>query len=227
MTFAELVKMGDIDKMCGRENKTDEAAVTEALEAANRSDWRMKMVFTTGEVADVCRISQQTVIRCFDSGKLKGFRVPGSKFRRIPREALVEFMKAHSIPLQNLETGKKRVLVVDDDAAIVDMLESILSRDGRFDVRSAGNGFDAGALTKEFRPDILLLDYMLPDINGNVVCERIRSDETLANTKIIIVSGAVDPAEVESLRKAGADEFIKKPFEIDQLISRMTELLSG
>lgn len=185
----------------------------------------MQAVFTTGEVAEVCRISQQTVIRCFDRGSLRGYRVPGSKFRRIPREALIDFMKSNHIPLENLDSGKHRVLIVDDDADIVDMLEDLLVRDGRFEVKSAGNGFDAGALTKEFRPDIVLLDYMLPDINGNIVCQRIRSDKLLAHTRIIIVSGAVDPAEVESLLAAGADDFIKKPFDIGQLISRMIELL--
>ena len=185
----------------------------------------MKAVFTTGEVAEVCRISQQTVIRCFDKGSLRGYRVPGSKFRRVPRDALIDFMKSNHIPMENLASGKHRVLIVDDDVDIVDMLQDLLLRDGRFEVKSAGNGFDAGALTKDFRPDIVLLDYMLPDINGNIVCQRIRSDKQLANTRIIIVSGAVDPNEVESLRAAGADDFIKKPFDIGQLIDRMVELL--
>lgn len=211
--------------MCGQNRNKDEAAVTNALDAANRADWRAKTVFTTGEVAEICRISQQTVIRCFDTGKLKGFRVPGSRFRRIPRESLIAFMKAHKIPPENLDSGKKRVLIVDDDREIVEMLERILTRDGRFEVQSASNGFDAGALTKEYRPDVVLLDYMLPDINGNVVCQRIRNDKELANTKIIIVSGAVDPTEVRRLRDAGADDFIKKPFDIEQLILRMVELL--
>ncbi|MFQ5429346.1 MAG: response regulator [Phycisphaerae bacterium] len=213
--------------MYGRERKPEEAAVADALDATNRSGWRHKTVFTTGEVAEICRISQQTVIRCFDSGKLKGFRVPGSKFRRIPRDSLIAFMRAHRIPLENLDSGKKRVLVVDDDAEIVAVLEDLLLRDGRFEVKTAANGFDAGALTKSFRPDILLLDYMLPDINGNVVCDRIRKDKALAGTKIIIVSGAVDPAEVDRLLAAGADEFVKKPFDIEQLITRMVELLSS
>ena len=106
------------------------------------------------------------------------------------------------------------------------MLEDLLTRDGRFEVRSASNGFEAGAMTSEFRPDILLLDYMLPDINGNVVCQRVRSDPNLAQTKIIIVSGAVAPSEVAQLMAAGADDFIKKPFDVDTLISRMVELLS-
>ncbi len=209
-----------------RNHKQDETAVAEALDAVKNGNWQAKSVFTTGEVAEICGISQQTVIRCFDSGKLKGFRIPGSKFRRVPRETLLEFMKFHNIPVENLGSGKKRVLIVDDDAAIVEMLEDILTQDGRFEVKTAANGFDAGAMTKEFQPDILLLDYMLPDINGNIVCERIRGDKALAGTKIIIVSGAVDPSEIEGLRSAGADDFIKKPFDIEALIDRMVELLT-
>lgn len=208
----------------GKQSERD--IVTEALKASASPDRRMKNVFTTGEVAEVCGISQQTVIRCFDNGRLNGFRVPGSKFRRIPRDALVAFMKANGIPLANLDSGKRRVLIVDDDVAIVEMLEDLLTRDGRFEVRSASNGFEAGAMTSEFRPDILLLDYMLPDINGNIVCQRVRNDPNLAQTKIIIVSGAVAPSEVAQLMAAGADDFIKKPFDVDTLISRMVELLS-
>ena len=79
----------------------------------------MKTVFTTGEAARICKVSQQTIIRCFDSGQLRGFRVPGSKFPRIPREALIRFMKEHGIPTDALESGRRRVLIVDDDPAIV------------------------------------------------------------------------------------------------------------
>ena len=201
--------------------------MTDALHAAQPGDWRDKTVFTTGEVAAICRISQQTVIRCFDSGKLKGFRVPGSRFRRIPRNALIDFMEAHGIPVAQIGSGRKRALIVDDDADIVDMLVEILEHDGRFDVMTANNGFDAGAATKSFRPDIVLLDYMLPDINGNIVCQCIRADKDLEATRIIIVSGAVDPAEVEALRAAGADDFIRKPFDIQRLISRMVELIAA
>ncbi|MBN2560700.1 MAG: response regulator [Phycisphaerae bacterium] len=213
--------------MRGQDDLDERAAVAAALDSKVCSGWRVKTVYTTGEVAEICNISQQTVIRCFDDGRLRGFRVPGSKFRRIPRDALLEFMKSNGIPLDHLDSGKTRVLVVDDDAAIVEMLEDLLTRDGRFDVKSATNGFDAGALTQEFKPDILLLDYMLPDINGNVVCERVRKDPSLARTKIIIVSGAVSEAEVEQLKQAGADDFIKKPFDVDTLITRMVELLQA
>ena len=99
-----------------------------------RAKIQHKAVYTTGEVSRICNISQQTVIRCFDSGKLNGFRVPGSRFRRIPRESLLNFMKEHDIPFDQLDSGKRRVLVVDDDEAIVDMFTELFERDGRFEV---------------------------------------------------------------------------------------------
>ena len=186
----------------------------------------MKTVFTTGEAAEICKVSQQTIIRCFDSGRLKGFRVPGSRFRRIPREALVAFMKDNNIPPDALDSGKQKILVVDDDPEIVELFVDVLERDGRFEVKTAGTGYDAGILTQEFMPDLVILDYMLPDINGNVVCQTIRSNPNFEHMKIIIVSGVVNPEEIDDLKKAGADEFIKKPFNIEKLIERIGELLS-
>src|SRR5205809_7661422 len=109
----------------------------------------MKTVFTTGEAAEICKVSQQTIIRCFDSGRLKGFRVPGSRFRRIPREALVQFMKDNGIPVDTLDSGKRKILVVDDDPVIVELFVDVLDRDGRFEVNSALYGYDAGIMTKE------------------------------------------------------------------------------
>ena len=188
-------------------------------------DGRIKTIFTTGEVAQICKVSQQTVIRCFDSGRLQGFRVPGSRFRRIPRESLIAFMKNNDIPMDQLETGKKRILVVDDDEAVVDMFNELLERDGRFEVRTASTGYDAGILTEQFRPDVLLLDFKLPDINGNVVCRTIRSNPNFRHMQIIIISGVADPDEIAELKSAGADEFIRKPFDINAVIGRIAELM--
>ena len=185
----------------------------------------MKTVFTTGEAAEICKVSQQTIIRCFDSGRLKGFRVPGSRFRRIPREALIQFMKDNGIPPDALDSGKTKVLVVDDDPEIVELFVDVLERDGRFEVKTAATGYDAGMLTEGFRPHMVLLDYMLPDINGNLVCERIKQNPDLKDTKIIIVSGVVNQEEIDALTKHGCDAFVKKPFNIEKLILRMAELL--
>ncbi|MHC4927053.1 MAG: response regulator [Planctomycetota bacterium] len=184
----------------------------------------MKNLFTTGEAAEICNISQQTIIRCFDSGKLDGFRIPGSRFRRIPRDNLIKFMKENGIPLDNLDMGhpgRIKVLIVDDDQEIVDLMVDVLTRDGRFEIRTASSGYDAGLQTQQFMPDVMILDYMLPDVNGNIVCQTIKSNPDFATVKIIIVSGVVNQEEIEGLLEAGAAEFIRKPFNIAELVDRI------
>jgi two-component system, OmpR family, response regulator RpaA len=184
-----------------------------------------KTVFTTGEAAKICKVSQQTIIRCFDSGQLKGFRVPGSRFRRIPREQLFAFMRDNGIPTDALESGKRKVLIVDDDEELVELIEDVLVRDGRFEVKSVNNGFDAGMMVKDYRPDIIVLDVMLPDINGKEVCQRVRSDKSMDDVRIVCISGMVEEDKVGELKAAGADDFMHKPFEVEKLIERMCQLL--
>ncbi len=185
----------------------------------------MKTVFTTGEAAKICKVSQQTIIRCFDSGQLKGFRVPGSRFRRIPREQLYTFMRENGIPTDALDSGKRKVLVVDDDEDLVELIVDALEGDGRFDIRSVNNGFQAGMLIKEFRPDLIVLDVMLPDINGKEVCTLVRSQKAMDDVRIICISGMVEADKVQELRDAGANDFMQKPFDVDALIIRVCQLL--
>ena len=185
----------------------------------------VKTVFTTGEAAKICKVSQQTIIRCFDSGQLKGFRVPGSRFRRIPREQLFAFMRDNGIPTDALESGKRKVLVVDDDRELVDMICAYLEGDGRFETRSVNNGFDAGMMVKEYRPDLIVLDVMLPDINGKEVCIRVRNDGSLEEVKIICISGMVEEDKIAELKAAGANDFLQKPFDAERLIAKMCAML--
>ncbi len=191
----------------------------------NKSGLLAKQVFTTGEAANLCKISQQTIIRCFDNGRLHGFRVPGSRFRRIPREELIRFMRSNEIPTEILEGGRQKILVIDDDAQIIELFVDVLSRGDRFEVKTAVTGYDAGVLTEQFKPDLMILDYMLPDINGNMVCKTVRQNPALAGMKIIIVSGVVNQEEIDLLLEAGADEFIKKPFSIEQLMGLITTMV--
>jgi excisionase family DNA binding protein len=181
----------------------------------------MKTVFTTGEAAKICKVSQQTIIRCFDSGQLKGFRVPGSRFRRIPRDALYRFMKDNSIPTDALESGRRGILVVDDDQAVVELITDVLAADGRFDVKAVNNGFAAGMQAKEVHPDLIVLDVMLPDINGKAVCELIRADSTMSDIKIVCISGMVEEDKIAELKAAGADDFMHKPLDVDELVKRI------
>jgi excisionase family DNA binding protein len=185
----------------------------------------MKTVFTTGEAAKICKVSQQTIIRCFDSGQLKGFRVPGSRFRRIPRDALYRFMKDNNIPTDALESGRRRILVVDDEPEVVQIIKDALLADGRFEVKDVDNGFGAGMMAKEYHPDLMVLDIMLPDINGKAVCELVRRDPSMSDIKIFCISGMIEEDKIGELHESGADDFMSKPLDVDELLRRICKLL--
>lgn len=116
----------------------------------------MKSVFTTGEAAKICKVSQQTLIRCFDNGSLKGFRVPGSKFRRIPRENLFGFMRANGIPID--DDMRIRILLVTEDERIEKAMRSALKQNESLSMRMASNAFVAGYSAKESTPDAIVVD---------------------------------------------------------------------
>ena len=143
----------------------------------------------------------------------------------IPRDQLYSFMRDNGIPTDALDSGKRKVLIVDDDKELVELIADVLERDGRFEIRSVNNGFDAGMMVKDYRPDIIVLDVMLPDINGKEVCQRVRADSTLEDVRILCISGMVEDDKVQELRLAGADFFLHKPFEVEAMIDRMCELL--
>ncbi len=181
----------------------------------------MKTVFTTGEAAKICKVSQQTIIRCFDNGQLKGFRVPGSRFRRIPREALYKFMKDNGIPTDALESGKRKVLLVDDDAELVELMTKVLEDDGRFEVRVANNGFDAGMLVKEFRPDLVVLDVLLPDLDGLDLARRLRDGRRIP----VIFLTAKDATEDKLAGLDVGDDYVTKPFSLAEMVARVRTVL--
>ncbi|MHC4985991.1 MAG: response regulator [Planctomycetota bacterium] len=188
---------------------------------------RHKSVFTTGEAAKICRLSQQTIIRCFDSGQLEGFRVPGSKFRRIPRPSLIEFMQANHIPMEGFGDERIKVLIVDDDPEIIELFADALAGDGRFEIGTAGSGYDAGVMTQQMLPDAVVLDYMLPDIDGHAVCRTIRQHPELSHIKIICISGLASESDVKKLLDAGANDFVRKPFNVSDLVARIIELVGA
>ena len=105
------------------------------------------------------------------------------------------------------------------------LIMKFLEEDGRFETRVAQNGFDAGMIVKEYHPDLIVLDVMLPDINGKEVCQRVRMDSALDGTQIICISGMVEADKIADLKASGANDFMQKPFEIDSLIDRMCKLL--
>ena len=182
-------------------------------------------VFTTGKVAKLCGVTINTVVKWFDSGVLKGYRIPSSGDRRIPRESLLEFMKEHSFPLSGLEETSTKVLIVDDDPVITEVISRMLKADGGFKVEVAQSGFRAGILAKGFKPDVLVLDIMLGDINGKEVCKIIRDDPTLKDIKILAISGKFESRDEASEFMDGMfNDFLGKPFEAQVLMKHLRRL---
>ncbi len=181
-------------------------------------------VFTTGEVATICGVSADTVSRWFDLGQIDGYRLGPGGDRRIPYESLRKFMLSHGIPLERLEESERRVLVVDDDPYYLDIIPSVLTREGDYTVFAASNGFDAGTMVVEHNPQVVILDIHLSDIDGRAVAERIKSRAETRNTRILGISGFLEDDEIKDLSDFGFDDFLKKPFRIEELAERVRSL---
>jgi excisionase family DNA binding protein len=162
-----------------------------------------RKIFTTGQIAKICGVSLSTAKRWVERGEIHGFRLPGSGEWRIPRQELINFMERNAFPLDDLITsaGKKRILVVDDEKEILDLIERILSREGRFDLEFSQNGYEACIKVGNFKPDLVILDVMMPGINGLEVARVIKESKENNNVSILFLSGHLDDEMVDKLKK--------------------------
>jgi excisionase family DNA binding protein len=187
---------------------------------------KVKDVLTTGEVAKICNVAPRTVSKWFDSGALHGYRIPGSKDRRIPLNQLIRFMKQHGMPLNGLMTGSTRVLIVDDEQDIVEVLEKILEGEAKYEVEVAKSGFTAGITAEKVRPHVILLDMHLSDVDGREVCKQVKASPDLQLTKVIAMSGKMSEEELKGLLASGFDGYLKKPFHVRQVIESIEDAVA-
>ena len=187
---------------------------------------KLKDVLTTGEVAKICSVAPRTVSKWFDTGALTGYRIPGSKDRRIPLNQLIRFMKQHGMPLNGLMSGCTRVLLVDGELDIVEVLEKILEDDAKYEVETARSGFAAGVIAEKFRPHVILLDMHLIDIDGREVAKQVKANPDLQLTKVIAVSGTISDDEAKGLAACGFDGFLRKPFHVRQVIEAVEDAVA-
>jgi excisionase family DNA binding protein len=177
-----------------------------------------KDVLTTGEVAKICNVASRTVSKWFDSGQLQGYRIPGSKDRRIPVSTLVQFMKKHNIPLDGLMSGAPRVLIVETDANVAETLRKVLAEQTRYEVKVACGAFAAGAECEKFRPHVMLLDVHMPEAESGAFCAFVRGSEELQMTKIIGMSSRLTDGQIHQLVGKGYDSVLRKPFTVRQVV---------
>lgn len=188
---------------------------------------RPKDVLTTGEVAKICNVAPRTVSKWFDTGKLRGYRIPGSKDRRIPAQQLIRFMRAHGIPLDGMSTGLTRVLLVEGDRDVAELLSTALAQEAGFEVRTAGGAFEAGCVAGAFKPEVLMFDIDLPGLAGREAIRGVKNHPDLAGCRLIAVTQPLRPGEDESLRQQGFDASLQRPFEVSQVVTMIEQLLSA
>jgi len=180
-----------------------------------------KQVFTTGEVARICHVAPRTVSKWFDTGKLRGYRIPGSRDRRIPLQHLLTFMRAHGIPMDELDEGTCRVLIFDRD--VRDELIEAIQATGQYEVRKAENGFQAGVLAREFEPHVIVIDADDAE-QASALCGSIRATPALQQAKIIAAAGKLSEQRRRQLLSRGFDGCIETPYTHEQLIDAIQEV---
>jgi len=183
-----------------------------------------KDVLTTGQVARICHVAPRTVSKWFDTGKLRGYRIPGSRDRRIPRKQLVAFMRAHDIPLETLADDTCRVLVVDEDFP-PELAES-LNKSGRYEVRVAANGFEAGLIAREQCPDVIVLDAAGGVEQAEAVCRKIRSHADLRSAKVLAAVRQGEQGQFRELIRNNFDGAVTKPYCQVALISTIEDAVN-
>lgn len=183
----------------------------------------MTKYYTTSDVAKICNMHRNTIIGSIRSGKLKKYDTPGGH-ARIAHEDLVAFCREYNLPIDLDHSRNDKILVVDDDPLLTRIIQAGLKK-YNYRVEVASNGYDAGFLTLDWKPDCVLLDIMLPDINGDQVAKRIRASSKTATMPIIGISAVTDQSRIDALMQAGANDFIGKPFEVADLVSRIVKLI--
>jgi excisionase family DNA binding protein len=185
----------------------------------------MKKVFTTGQVAKICKVAPRTVSKWFDSGRLKGYRIPGSQDRRIPRDQLIRFLKEHHMPLGELEEEEwHKILVIGAERLFVERLQEMLPENEDFKYQIANSGFEAGIMAQSFHPDTIIIDLSLGRSEAVQIASNLRKDPQYEATLMLALAGE-DEAEPDSLKgDLMFSEAFKKPFDIALLAERIRTL---
>jgi excisionase family DNA binding protein len=182
-----------------------------------------KDVLTTGDVAKICHVAPRTVSKWFDNGQLKGYRIPGSKDRRIPVSELIRFMKMHNMPTSALPVGKIRVLIADSNEKTASALGDVLRNEADYEVQTVKSNFGTGAIVHKFAPHVLLVSLLSEEIDAMSICECIHAHEELRTIKIIALVNNLSESESEALMQKGFDGYVPYSADAKDVIKRIEE----
>jgi excisionase family DNA binding protein len=175
---------------------------------------------TLGQAAEYLGVAQSTIRKWSDSGRLPAFYTPGGH-RRFRRSDLDAFLSnSRGTPSR----GGPVILIVDDDARLREFVRVNLEMDG-YSVREAASAAEGLAALEEEPPDLILLDVMMPEVDGWEMLRRVRERHGVDAIPVIMFSGKVDDRTGAAAEEHGAQAFIGKPFDPQQLIQSTKQLL--
>ena len=189
------------------------------------SNLSSKTVLTTGEVATICKVAARTVSKWIDSGRLDGYRIPGSRDRRVTRDALQNFIRTNGLPDGGLSRGSsQRVLVVDADTSTATTLAETLSQETGREARTARTAFEAGVACERFAPDWMFVDTSVGMAEIAGLAAWIRAEGL--RTRVVAMGHSFLAQEEAALRNAGIRSILRKPFTLRAAIEVLDQRLA-
>ncbi|QDT39604.1 helix-turn-helix domain-containing protein [Stratiformator vulcanicus] len=184
----------------------------------------MRTIFTTGQVAKICKVAPRTVSKWFDSGRLRGYRIPGSQDRRIPREHLIRFLKEHGMPLGELESEAmgKLLLVGADDIVRSSLTEMMGETD--FKIELAASGFEAGIQAESLHPDCVVIDFAMGRGEALMIAQNLRKN--IEYNETVLIGLLTDEDNASGFDRTIFNETFRKPFDAALLAERIRTLVN-
>ncbi len=185
---------------------------------------REQKAYTTFEAAKICHVTHHSIKNWIKQGLIKASRTPGGHYR-ILEEDLDQFREKYDMFPREKGPSKRRVMIVDDEPDALALMEKILIDEG-FELIKVSNATEVGLKAAQLTPDLILLDFLMPDINGFEVCKTLRADDLTRGIPIMAVTCLTKESDIERIFACGADEYLSKPFKVDQLLEKVRELIS-
>jgi excisionase family DNA binding protein len=183
---------------------------------------KQKTHLTPNEVAELLMVNPVTVRQWAARGLLRSLTTPGGH-RRFLLSDVEEFARSRGTAPAAQQSGRpERILIVDDDVNLGRLLQEVIQqRDANVKTEIARDGFEAGVKVESFRPHAIVLDLMMPGIDGFEVCRRLRGRPTLSHIRIVAVTGFASPENVDRILAAGADACLEKPVDSERLLAEL------
>ncbi len=185
---------------------------------------REQKAFTTFEAARICHVTHHSIKNWIRQGLIKASRTPGGHYRILEKD-LDEFREKYDMFPRDKDAKKYRIMVVDDDPDAINLVENILNKE-EYDVIKVSNATEVGLKAIQLSPDLILLDFLMPEINGFEVCRALRNNDMTRFIPIMAVTCLTKDADIERIFACGADEYLAKPFKVDQLLEKVKDLVT-